>query len=64
MSWQIDLAHSTVGFSVRHMMITKVNGSFQQLTGAVDYDPDNPTATVVDVTIDLGSVNTGNPDRW
>jgi polyisoprenoid-binding protein YceI len=63
MSWQIDLAHSSVGFSVRHMMITKVNGEFQQFSGTVAYDPEAPTNTVVDVNIELSSINTGNADR-
>lgn len=63
MTWQIDLAHSSVGFSVRHMMITKVKGAFQQFSGTVDYEPEAPTTTAVDVTIDLASINTGDANR-
>lgn len=62
-TWQIDAAHSRAGFSVRHMMVSWVKGYFGDLSGTVEYDPANPTATTADVTIQVTSINTGNDDR-
>lgn len=63
MNWQIDAAHSEVQFSVRHMMISKVRGSFQQFSGTVDLDEANPAQTRVDVQIQTGSINTREEQR-
>ncbi len=40
--WQLDPVHSSVGFWVRHLMISKVHGSFAQFSGTVEFDPENP----------------------
>ncbi|MCB0012055.1 MAG: YceI family protein, partial [Anaerolineales bacterium] len=40
MSWQIDLAHSHINFSVRHMMISTVRGTFDSFSGTVEFDPE------------------------
>ncbi|MCQ3930295.1 MAG: polyisoprenoid-binding protein [Chloroflexi bacterium] len=61
--WNIDNSHSGVNFSVRHMMVTTVRGSFQNFSGTIDFDPANPTAGSVEVTIDANSINTGANDR-
>ena len=63
MSWQIDSAHSHIDFSVRHMMISKVRGEFATFSGSIEFDPQNPTATLVDVTIDTSSINTREEQR-
>ncbi|MEZ4706491.1 MAG: YceI family protein [Caldilineaceae bacterium] len=63
MAWQIDPTHSHVQFTVRHMMISKVRGSFEKFSGAVDFDEDEPTNSSVDVTIDVDSVNTREEQR-
>lgn len=63
MNWQIDYAHSEINFAVRHMMISKVRGGFNEWTGTVDFDPENPTNTTVDVTVQLASVDTGEQQR-
>ena len=42
MTWQIDQAHSTVEFTVRHMMISKVRGNFDSFSGVVAFDEENP----------------------
>lgn len=63
MSWQIDTAHSEVQFTVRHMMFSKVRGHFETFSGTVDYDPDNPTASKVNVTIDVNSIYTREEKR-
>jgi polyisoprenoid-binding protein YceI len=63
MSWNIDNAHSQVMFTVRHMMISKVRGSFDKLGGTVNLDPQNPANTTVDIQIETASVNTRDPQR-
>src|ERR1700679_1358496 len=62
-SWRIDPLHSSAQFSVRHMMISTVRGQFGGVTGAMTYDPKNPTAATVEATIDCATVNTGEPKR-
>ena len=63
MSWQIDPAHSLVEFSVRHMMISTVRGRFEKFGGMVDFDENNPTNAVIDIEIDVASINTNEPQR-
>ena len=62
-TYKIDEAHSTVRFSVRHLMISKVHGEISDITGTVSYDPANPEATVADVTIGLASLTTQQDQR-
>lgn len=61
--WNIDTAHTSIEFAVRHMMVTTVRGTFGGVTGFVDYDEDAVGASVVDVTIDTSTVNTHVGDR-
>lgn len=63
MTWKIDSPHTRVGFSARHMMITNVNGEFEKVEGTVEFNEENPTATVVDVKIEAASINTRDPQR-
>jgi len=60
--WQIDPAHSSVGFVVRHMMVAKVRGRFTRLQGTLHVDPD-PERSTAAATIDAGSVDTDEPQR-
>jgi polyisoprenoid-binding protein YceI len=62
-SWKIDTLHSSAQFSVKHLMISTVRGQFGGVKGSVTYDPKNPSATMVDATIDSSTVNTGEPKR-
>src|SRR3954447_23184760 len=62
-TWQIDPAHSTVEFSVKHMMFTTVRGRFNSFTGTIQVDPDNPDRSAVTVDIDAASLDTGVADR-
>jgi polyisoprenoid-binding protein YceI len=57
-SWEIDPAHSSATFSVRHMMISNVRGEFAKVTGNVVHDPKSPGAASVDATIDVSTLNT------
>ncbi len=63
MPWQIDSAHSSVEFSVRHMMISTVRGRFDRFSGTIALDEENPAATTVDITIEAASINTRVGDR-
>ncbi len=63
MAWQIDTAHSEITFSVRHMMISKARGRFDEFGGTINFDEENPSASTVDVTIQADSINTRNDDR-
>ncbi|WP_375423926.1 YceI family protein [uncultured Friedmanniella sp.] len=60
-TWTIDPAHSTVGFTVRHLM-SKVRGTFTDFTGEIT-TTDDPTASVVKVAITSASINTNNAQR-
>jgi len=61
-TWDIDPAHSSVGFSIRHIF-SKVPGSFDKFSGTIEYDPANPTAASVKVEIDPVSINTKTQKR-
>jgi len=63
MAWELDTAHSLIEFSVKHMMISTAKGRFNTFSGTLDLDEQNPQASSVDVTIDIGSVNTGDLNR-
>ncbi|MEM7339845.1 MAG: YceI family protein [Actinomycetota bacterium] len=61
-TWTIEPAHTEVGFSVRHLGLSKVRGRFNTFSGNVTV-ADDPTASVVEATVDLASVDTNNADR-
>ena len=61
--YDIDPAHSSAHFSVRHMMISNVKGEFTKVSGTVTYDPDNPGASKVEATIDVASLHTRDEQR-
>jgi polyisoprenoid-binding protein YceI len=62
-NWNIDAAHSGINFSVRHMVVSKVRGRFAKYTGAISIDDDDLTRSVVEVTVDAASLDTGVADR-
>jgi polyisoprenoid-binding protein YceI len=57
-TWQIDPAHTTSQFSVRHLAISTVRGVFEKTTGTVVFDPADSSKTQIDATIDASTVNT------
>jgi polyisoprenoid-binding protein YceI len=61
-TWTIDPVHSEVGFSVRHMMVSKVRGKFTAFSGEIVTGV-QPTDSSVTAEIDLSSINTGNDQR-
>lgn len=61
--YKIDSAHSGASFSVKHMMVSNVKGQFSKVAGTISYDEKNPTATMVEATIDVTTINTNEPKR-
>ena len=61
--WEIDSSHSSVHFSVRHLVIAKVRGSFGRWTGTVQVPDGDFSRATVDVTIDASSIDTGVEQR-
>jgi polyisoprenoid-binding protein YceI len=61
--WQIDPAHSSAQFSVKHMMVSTVRGNFQKVSGTVSLDDQDVTKSSVEVTIDAASIDTREPKR-
>lgn len=57
-TWQLDPPHSAAQFSVRHMGISTVRGTFTKVSGTVQYDVSDPTKSSLDITIDAASVDT------
>ncbi len=61
--WAPDLAHSSVGFTVRHLVVSKVRGKFTRWSGTIRMDEHDLARTEVDVTIEPASVDTGVEQR-
>ena len=61
--WNFDAVHSNVGFSVRHLMISKVHGHFKVWKGTMLLDEADPSAGKLEVDIDTASVDTKEPQR-
>ena len=62
-TFHIDPAHSSIQFSVRHMMISNVRGAFTGVKGTVVYDPDNLSASSVHAEIDPATIHTFDTQR-
>lgn len=60
-NWTIDAAHSTVGFTVKHLMVSKVRGKFENFSGTITVAEDGTPA--VQAEIDVTSITTGNQQR-
>ena len=63
MAWNIDKAHSEVGFAVRHMMISTVRGKFTRFDADISLDPANLAAAKVTARIETASVDTNEEKR-
>lgn len=61
--YEIDASHSNVGFTVRHMVVAKVSGSFKKFSGTIVYDEQDITKSSVAVTIKATSIDTDNERR-
>ncbi|GGP02632.1 YceI family protein [Nonomuraea glycinis] len=61
-TYTIDVAHTRVGFTVKHMMVSKVRGDFTDFAGSVTV-AENPLESTAELTIKTESINTQAPDR-
>lgn len=62
-TYNIDPVHSTVGFKIRHLGISWVQGSFKDFDGVVIFDEENPDNSKIAVSVKAATVDTGNDDR-
>ena len=62
-TWDIDAAHTNLGFSARHAMVAKVRGHFAEYTGSFTIDGDDISKSSAELTIQTGSILTGQADR-
>jgi polyisoprenoid-binding protein YceI len=60
---QVDPAHSTATFAIKHMMVSTVRGNFGKVSGTVSYDPKEPTRSSANIQIDPASLDTRNEKR-
>jgi polyisoprenoid-binding protein YceI len=62
-TFKIDPAHTYIGFSVRHMVVSNVKGNFTKFSGTINYDSTDITKSKVNVKIDAASITTDNEIR-
>lgn len=62
-AYELDPAHSRIGFVARHAMVTKVRGAFRDVSGRGWFDAADPRHSWLEVTIEAASIDTGNADR-
>jgi polyisoprenoid-binding protein YceI len=63
MPWQIDPLHTQVEFSAKHFGMMTVRGHFQDVATSGHIDPATPAATAIEITINVASLTTNNPER-
>jgi polyisoprenoid-binding protein YceI len=61
--FDLDPAHTHVGFSARHMLVTNVRGKFNTFRGYIDYDAQDITRSTARIEIDVASIDTNNDRR-
>ena len=61
--WKVDLVHSSVGFTVKHLVVSKVHGQFTEFEGEINYDGKDLSAGSVTFTIQAKSIDTDNDQR-
>ena len=61
--YTIDTAHSTIGFTVRHAMVTNVKGTFDDFSGSLHLDGGDPSASTASIDVKMDSIDTGSADR-
>ncbi len=62
-TWTVDPAHTSADFSIQHMAISRVTGSFNQVTGRLVFDKEGKHPESVDISIDVASIDTGVDQR-
>jgi polyisoprenoid-binding protein YceI len=61
--WSVDPTHSSIDFSVKHMMIATVKGAFKEYSATIEADPSDLTTANIEFNVALASVDTRNEDR-
>lgn len=61
--WDLDAAHSSVDFAIRHMMVSKVKGTFNSFEASIMADPEDLTTAEIEFSVEVNSVDTRNQDR-
>ncbi len=61
--WTFEPGHTAAEFSVRHMMVSWVRGHFKNITGTIEFDPENPGKSSVETSISTAELWSGDPDR-
>lgn len=61
--WKVDAVHSEISFSVKHMMISRAKGTFNDFDGTIEADLDALTNAKIELTVDVNSIDTRNKDR-
>ena len=61
--YAIDPAHSTIGFTARHAMVTNVKGKFNDFTGSLHLDGVDPSRSTASIDVTMDSIDTGSADR-
>jgi polyisoprenoid-binding protein YceI len=62
-TWTIDKAHSAIGFRIRHMVIARVNGTFDDWNGDFRFDPDDLSTSTVAINVNTASISTHEANR-
>ena len=61
-TWNLDPTHTHIGFTVRHMMVAKVRGSFKDFSAEITVG-ENPLESTLSAVVQMASIDTGNGDR-
>jgi polyisoprenoid-binding protein YceI len=61
--WAVDSTHSSIDFTIKHMMIAKVKGTFHTFDAEIEADPTDLTSANLQFNVDLASIDTRNNDR-
>ncbi len=62
-SYKLDASHTTIGFKVKHLVISTVNGRFNKIEGKASFDEKTKTLKDAKATIQVSSIDTNEPDR-
>jgi polyisoprenoid-binding protein YceI len=62
-NWVVDAAHSSLDFTVKHMVIAKVRGTFHSFEASINADPRDLTTANIEFSVDISSIDTRNIDR-
>lgn len=61
--YSIDKTHSSIGFSAKHLMVSKTTGHFSDFDGTVKFDPNDLAASKIEVTVQAASIDTNMEKR-